>query len=88
LPLYTSEMLLGILSALLIYAIKCQNTTAQVSLYSKTSRFFSDISYTLYLTHLPFLIFVCALVNSTWKKWTVSPLMLIAFIAVSSLAIV
>jgi peptidoglycan/LPS O-acetylase OafA/YrhL len=87
-PLYASEILLGVLTASLIYAIKCQDGPGKVSVYSRTSRFFSNISYTLYLTHVPFLIFVCAIVNSPWTRWAVSPVTVGEFAVVMSLAIV
>jgi peptidoglycan/LPS O-acetylase OafA/YrhL len=88
LPLYVTEMMLGVLTALLIYAIKCHDSLCEASLYSRTSRFFSNISYTLYLTHLPFLIFVCAIVNSPWTRWAISPATLAEFAALMSLPVV
>lgn len=88
LPVYVSEMMVGVVTALLIYAIKCQDTPGKVSLYSRTSRFFSNISYTLYLTHLPFLILVCAIVNSPWTQWRILPVTVAEFVAVMSLTVV
>jgi peptidoglycan/LPS O-acetylase OafA/YrhL len=88
LPIYGSEMALGVLTASLIYAIKCQDRAGDVSGYSRASRFFSDISYTLYVTHVPFLIFVCAIVNAPWTRRPASPATVAQFAAVMALAIV
>ena len=62
-----SEMLIGLSSALLVYLVKCHDTVGVRSIYSGASHFFSKISYTLYLTHLPLVIFVTNLVNSPWS---------------------
>ena len=88
LSFYMSELVLGSLAASLIYAIKCQDSIATTSIYSQASRFFSNMSYTLYLSHLPFLIFVCALINTPWSRWAISPMTVSAFLFIMLLAIV
>ena len=42
-------------------------------LYCKLATALSDISYPLYLIHLPVLIFICAAINTPWHRWTKSP---------------
>jgi peptidoglycan/LPS O-acetylase OafA/YrhL len=46
---------------------KCRNV-----LYRRVSGFFSDISYTLYLVHLPLAIFICALLDRPWHFYSPS----------------
>lgn len=82
LSLIAGETLLAILSGGLIYVLKCHVGTTQPSPYSRIARFFSKISYTLYLTHLPFLVLLCAAVNSPWSQWNFSALTAIQFLAI------
>lgn len=76
---HASEMLIGVSSALLVYLIKCHDTVGIRSIYSGISHFFSKISYTLYLTHLPLVIFVTNLVNSPWSLSPPTPAALAKF---------
>lgn len=45
----------------------CEN-----AVYRRVSGFFSDISYTLYLIHLPLAIFICAAVDRPWHYYSLS----------------
>lgn len=87
LTMIAGETLMAILSGALIYVIKCQVGTTQPSLYSRAAHFFSRISYTLYLTHLPFVVLLCAIVNAPWSKWTFLPLTVSLFVAVCTAAV-
>ena len=87
-PLFAAETIIATSTGVLIYVVKCRNDFTRPSIYSMTSRFFSNISYTLYLTHLPFLILMCAIFNSPWSKWSVSPLAAAEFFAICVAAIV
>jgi peptidoglycan/LPS O-acetylase OafA/YrhL len=87
-PRFSGEMIIAISTGILIYIVKCQSNISRPSIYSVTSRFFSNISYTLYLTHLPFLILLCAIFNSPWAKWSMSPLAAAEFLAIAAAAIV
>ncbi len=87
-PLFSAEMIIAISTGMLIYVVKCKNDITGPSIYSMTSRFFSNISYTLYLTHLPFLILLCAIFNSPWAKWSMSPLAAAEFLAIFTAPIV
>jgi peptidoglycan/LPS O-acetylase OafA/YrhL len=46
---------------------RCNNVV-----YRRTAGFFSDISYTLYLIHLPLAIFICAIVDRPWHYYSLS----------------
>src|SRR5208282_1344582 len=40
--------------------------------YQSIAGFFSRISYTLYLVHLPLAILLCACINNPWHRWNTS----------------
>ncbi|WP_347555703.1 acyltransferase [Robbsia sp. KACC 23696] len=66
LPLYVGEAAVALLVGALLYAIICQRTPQRPSLYGWVARWSSNLSYSLYLTHLPFLILICALIDTPW----------------------
>jgi peptidoglycan/LPS O-acetylase OafA/YrhL len=68
-----ADYLIGVLAALALWAIVQQTTPARDGLYKTVTGFFSRISYTLYLFHLPMAMFVSGLVNSPWRRWTYTP---------------
>ena len=61
-----SYYVIGILSAVLLYTFVPLTKPAKSSLYRTVSGFFSKISYSLYLFHLPLAVFLCASTNSPW----------------------
>jgi len=67
--IYLAEWGIAVLSAWLIYLIKHLDLKRRPDWYSAISGFFSRISYTLYLVHLPLAVFVCALLNRPWHIW-------------------
>jgi peptidoglycan/LPS O-acetylase OafA/YrhL len=68
-----ADYLIGVLTALLLWAVVQQTAPASDGLYKTVTGFFSRISYTLYLFHLPMAMFVCGLLNSPWRRWTYTP---------------
>jgi peptidoglycan/LPS O-acetylase OafA/YrhL len=68
-----ADYLIGVLTALLLWAVVQQTTPAREGLYKTVTGFFSRISYTLYLFHLPMAMFVSGLLNSPWRRWTYTP---------------
>ena len=87
-PLFPAETIMAISTAVLIYAVRCNNDTTRQSIYTMAAKFLSSISYSLYLTHLPFLVLLCAIFNSPWAKWSMSPLAAMEFLAISAATIV
>jgi peptidoglycan/LPS O-acetylase OafA/YrhL len=57
----------------------CTNT-----IYRRVAGFFSDISYTLYLIHLPLAIFICALVDRPWHYYSLSIMTLSTFLLMNA----
>ncbi len=67
-----AELMVGLAAALLVYTVKCQDRAGDTGLYGRVSGFIARLSYTLYLTHLPFLIFVFTAVSGPWALHPVS----------------
>ncbi len=72
-----AEYVIGVFTSLLLYGIIAQNWTwqevsrngaASTASYRGVARFFSNISYSLYLFHLPLAVFLCGLVDSPWRS--------------------
>ena len=62
-----AEYIIGLLSAVLLYGLIAQTGPARPGIYRRVAGFFSNISYSLYLFHLPCAVFLCALLNSPWQ---------------------
>ena len=55
---------------------------------SEGGRLFPDISYTLYLIHLPLAIFICALVDRPWHYYSLSIMHVSMFLLMNAAVIV
>jgi len=67
---YLAEMTIGLLFAFALYAIRHLETPARPGFYITLSGFLSNMSYTLYLTHLPVLVFLSrpsTVLASAWR---------------------
>jgi len=89
LPLGTliEEYLIGLIAGAFIYLLVQQKDAALPSLYQTTARFFSQISYTLYIVHLPVAIFLAASINSPWHQWEKTPKNLVLFFALDGVVL-
>ncbi|WP_322043234.1 acyltransferase [Paraburkholderia sp. J67] len=87
LPLYPAELLIASFVSILVYTIKCQTTPSNPSPYTWISAWSAKISYTLYLTHLPFLVLMCAIINTPWHMSAMTAASLTKFLAVVILAV-
>lgn len=79
--------LLGILVSLLIWAIVQQTEPSKDGLYKSVAGFFSRISYTLYLFHIPLAMFASGLINSPWKPWTYTVKNISMFVMVDAIVV-
>lgn len=79
LSLYLSDLLCGIAASGFIYCVSCHTTQCRPSYYGYFSRYFSEISYTLYLTHLPALFLICALINTPWSIHSIRAISFLKF---------
>jgi peptidoglycan/LPS O-acetylase OafA/YrhL len=64
-----AEYIVGFLTSLLLWAVVQQTAPAKGGLYKTISGFFSRISNTLYLFHLPMAMFLYGFLNSPWHPW-------------------
>lgn len=66
------DLILGIVISLLILVISFQQEKENKNMITRISLWVSEFSYTIYLTHLPFLIFILSLVikNERWQPDT------------------
>lgn len=73
LPIYPAQWIIAICFSVLLYLLLHRTEQARASIYKTTADFFSRISYTLYLIHLPLAVFLCACINTPWHHWDKSP---------------
>ena len=85
-PLVNGDILLALALAFLILALPGRIAHAGNSLYMKLSAFMADMSYSLYLTHFPFLGFLCALCIPSGKlPFTITGMSIYAALAAGAL---
>jgi len=74
-------------SLLLFCAVRQRGICSNV-VYQRVADFFSDISYTLYLIHLPLAIFICALVDRPWHYYSLSIMSISMFVLMNAAVVV
>jgi peptidoglycan/LPS O-acetylase OafA/YrhL len=74
-----ADYLIALVTGTLLYFLAQLTSRAKPGLYKVLASFFSRISYTLYLFHVPLAIFLCALINSPWHQWQKTPARLAMF---------
>jgi peptidoglycan/LPS O-acetylase OafA/YrhL len=73
LEMYKAQWIIAVVFCGLLYLILHQRALAKRGIYLAVASFFSRISYTLYVVHIPFAVFLCAIVNRPWHLQTKSP---------------
>lgn len=58
---------------LTLYVVLNRSQKARAGIYSRAATFLSDLSYPLYLVHLPILVLLCAAINQPWHQWSKTP---------------
>jgi peptidoglycan/LPS O-acetylase OafA/YrhL len=74
-------------SLILFCAVRQRGSCTNI-VYRRVAGFFSDISYTLYLIHLPLAIFICALVDRPWHYYSLSVKNISMFILMNAAVVV
>lgn len=74
-------------SIILFCAVRQRGSCRNV-VYRRVAGFFSDISYTLYLIHLPLAIFICALVDRPWHYYSLSIMNISMFLLMNAAIVV
>jgi len=86
LSLFVSDTIEAFAFSLMCYFILHETAPYTANAFSRFSVSISSMSYTLYLTHAPILVFISALVMSSWAPWPVSMAGLLKFSAVTFVA--
>jgi peptidoglycan/LPS O-acetylase OafA/YrhL len=86
-PIYFAEWIIAICFSALFYLLLHRTEQARASVYKSVADFFSRISYTLYLVHLPLAIFLCACINTPWRHWDKSPSHLALFLLLNAVLV-
>jgi len=81
---YSAALCVALAFTLVLWSAVHHRGACRSNRYRRVSGFFSDISYTLYLTHLPLAIFMCALVNRPWHYHSLSPMNVLLFLLMNS----
>lgn len=84
LPLYRAQWVVALFSALAIYVFLHQTEKARNGIYRSMAGFFSRISYTLYVVHLPLAVLLCACINHPWHRWEKSPKNVAVYLAMNA----
>ena len=69
-PEFAAALTLALITSTTIYGCLHQRTMAGPAVYSWLSGALAKMSYSLYLTHLPALVFVSALLVNPWHPWS------------------
>jgi peptidoglycan/LPS O-acetylase OafA/YrhL len=73
LPRYLAEWMVALCFSIVLYLLLHRSEQAPANVYKSVAGFFSNMSYTLYLVHLPLAVFLCACINTPWHRWDKSP---------------
>lgn len=79
-PLYPAEWMVALYFSGTLYLILHQGQPSPSDIYKSIAGFFSRISYTLYLVHLPLAVLLCATINTPWHHWPKSPKNLLIYL--------
>lgn len=71
--LTVAQICVALYFAALLYVVLNRTRPARPGLYAKVATLLSNLSYPLYLVHLPILVLLCAFVNRPWRQWTKTP---------------
>jgi len=83
-----AQVFVALYASLLIYVFSSLTSPAKRGLYPQIATVLSDLSYPLYLVHVPIVVLVCAAINRPWKMWSLSPRHLALVSAVDVLIVV
>ena len=79
-----ADYILGLTACVLLFFLVQQRAPAKPGLYKGITGFFSRISYSLYLFHLPIAVFLCSRFNQPWVSWAKTPAHAAEFLAIDA----
>ncbi|WP_420383837.1 acyltransferase family protein [Novosphingobium sp.] len=80
--LHLAEFVVSSVFALLLYTIKFTKNMTSIPIFSAVTQFFSKISYTLYVSHVPLIIFIANTINNPWSLHHMTYFLFLAFLGV------
>ncbi|MCU1335631.1 MAG: O-antigen acetylase [Bryobacterales bacterium] len=80
---YASDFVLALLCCAVLYGCLHERQPMRPGLYSRVAQSLSKVSYSLYLVHLPALVFLNAAFQSVWHRWPKDSQHILAFAALS-----
>jgi len=83
-----ADLVIGLTTSLLIYLLVQQTLVSKHTAYSRFAGFFSHISYSLYLFHLPLAMFLAGILNTPWHPWARSPRYFLDFFAADTVIVI
>jgi peptidoglycan/LPS O-acetylase OafA/YrhL len=73
LDLVVAQTCIALYFGVLLYVLLNRTRPARPGFYPRVATVLSNLSYPLYLVHLPILVLLCAFVNRPWHQWTKTP---------------
>jgi peptidoglycan/LPS O-acetylase OafA/YrhL len=73
LPVIGVQWTVALYFVIVLYLLLHQTEATRSGVYRSMSGFFSRISYTAYLVHMPVAVFLCAYLNDPWRRWDKTP---------------
>jgi peptidoglycan/LPS O-acetylase OafA/YrhL len=86
-PRYLAEWMVAILFSIALYLVLHRREPAKPGIYMSLAGFFSRISYTMYLVHLPLAVLLCAFINTPWHPWDRSMPHLLLFLLLNGVLV-
>ena len=83
LPVVGVQWTVALYFVIVLYLLLHQTEAARNGVYRSISGFFSRISYTAYLVHMPVAVFLCAYLNDPWHRWDKTPRNLTIFLGLN-----
>jgi peptidoglycan/LPS O-acetylase OafA/YrhL len=72
LNLFVSDLILSVVFCAFLWAILHARERNASTLYRRGAQTLSATSYTLYLIHVPMLVFICGVIMPVWQPWALS----------------
>lgn len=86
--LHLAQTCIALYFGTLLYAVVNRSRPARHGIYQHVASVLSDLSYPLYLVHLPILVLLCAAINRPWHQWPKTPAHLAVIFALDMTTIV
>ena len=86
LDLHVAQMCIALSFGAFLYVVCVRRGPVQSEFYRRIATGLSNLSYPLYLVHLPILVFLCAAINRPWRQWAKTPAHIAAVLGMDAIA--